>query len=273
MQAENRWTPPTGPLGRLTDRARARAAAIASRLTELRAQALDTAPPPSFAAALRSGAHVALIAEIKRESPSKGVINTSIVAPERAARYAQAGAAALSVLTEPSEFGGSNEDLVAVNLAVAIPIIKKDFHVHPAQIWEARALGASAALLIARALDPDALRLLADEARAAGIEPLIEVRSEGELAQAVACEAVVIGVNARDLETLIIDPAVTERVLPAIPSSCVRVAESGIASVADVERVAALGADAVLVGSSLSAAGDPDAMARALSSVWRARAD
>lgn len=272
MQAEIRWTPPQGPLGRLSEKARVRAAALSSTLAEWRSRARDAAPAPSFADALAHGDYLALIAEIKRESPSKGVINAAIVASERGAMYARAGASALSVLTEPTEFGGRNEDLVDVRRSVAIPILKKDFHVHASQLWEARALGASAALLIARALPPGELARLVDVAHEAGIEVLVEVRSESELRDAVDCGARVIGVNARDLETLVIDPAVTARILPLIPRDRVRVAESGIASTDDVARVAALGADAVLVGSSLSAAGDPASTARAIASVPRLRA-
>ena len=269
MQAEIRWTPPSGPLGRLTQQAHERAAVLADSLAELRARAADTPPPASLATALRAGDFVALIAEIKRRSPSKGTINADIDAAERARAYERGGAAALSVLTEPSEFGGRTEDLADVRAAVSLPLIRKDFNVHPAQIWEGRVLGASAILLIARALAPGELERLAGECHEAGLEPLIEVRSEAELALAAATTAAVIGVNARDLETLVIAPDVTARMLPAIPAGRVRVAESGLASVADVERVAALGADAVLVGSVLSAAPDPESAARAFASVRR----
>ncbi|MEO7964247.1 MAG: indole-3-glycerol-phosphate synthase [Gemmatimonadaceae bacterium] len=272
MQANIRWTPPSGALGRLSERARERAATLASSLSDLKARSREMESAPQFATALRRGANLALIAEIKRESPSKGVINNTIIAAERAVLYATAGASALSILTEPSEFGGRSEDLSDVRRHVRIPLIKKDFHVHLAQIWEARVLGASAALLIARALGPGELERFADECRLAGIEPLVEVRSDDELASAIASGAEVIGVNARDLETLIIEPEVSARLLPSIPTDRVRVAESGLTTVADVERAASMGADAVLVGSSLSASDDPDATARAFASVARQRA-
>jgi len=263
------WTPPVGPLGRLTDAAHARAERIASRVAELRDQARDTPRPTSFAAALVHGTTVAVIAELKRQSPSKGVLNSGIRASDRARRYVAGGARALSVLTEPSEFGGDNQDLIDVRAHVRVPLLKKDFHVHEGQVWEARALGASAILFIARALAPGQLARLVDAAFEAGLEPLVEIRDERELQQALATPARVIGVNARDLETLVLEPDVTARVLPAIPADRVRVAESGMTSPDDVARAAALGADAVLVGSSLSLAADPEELLRTLSCVER----
>lgn len=212
---------------------------------------------------------MAIIAELKRRSPSKGVINASIDAGDRARLYAEAGARALSVLTEPTEFGGAADDLRVVAERVSIPLLKKDFHVHEVQVWEARALGASAMLFIARALAPDVLRRLVDLAVEIGVEPLIEIRSEWELALALATPAQVIGVNARDLETLVIEPDVTAHVLPLIPGERVRVAESGMGTPDDVARAAALGADAALIGSSLSAAADPAVALRALAGVPR----
>lgn len=212
---------------------------------------------------------MAIIAELKRRSPSKGVINASIDAGDRARLYADAGARALSVLTEPTEFGGAADDLRVVAERVTIPLLKKDFHVHEVQVWEARALGASAMLFIARALAPDVLRRLVDLAVEVGVEPLIEIRSERELALALATPAQVIGVNARDLETLVMEPEVTAHVLPLIPGERLRVAESGMGTPGDVARAAALGADAALIGSSLSAAADPAAALRALAGIPR----
>ena len=167
------------------------------------------------------------------------------------------------MLTEPSEFNGSSEDLTTVRAMVSTPLLKKDFHVHPVQMLEARACGAAAALLIVRALGPDDTRVMADAARQAGVEAVFEVRDEVELASALDAGATIIGVNRRNLETLEMEPDVITRLLPLIPSSCVAIAESGISSRSDVEEVARLGADAVLVGSSLSLASDPqDAVAR-----------
>ena len=210
-----------------------------------------------------------MIAEVKRQSPSKGVINAGIDAADQARSYASGGAAALSILTEPAEFGGSVEDLVAARSITTIPALKKDFHVHPIQVLEARAAGASAMLLIARALAPDRLREMADAAAEHGVEILVEIRSEAELEDALAIDATMIGVNARDLETLVIEPAVTERLIRLVPPERIAIAESGVTGRADVERAAALGADAVLVGSSISSSSDPAAAVAALTGVQR----
>lgn len=225
-------------------------------------------PAPSLAAALR-GPQVAVIAEVKRRSPSKGEINSRLSAADQARAYARGGGAAVSVLTEPAHFGGALADLEEARRAVALPLLKKDFHVEEVQLLEARAAGASAALLIARALAPEALARLAAFARDIALEVLIEIRSEAELERALAAEAQIIGVNNRDLETLVIDPAVSQRLIPRIPARCIAVMESGVRGPRDVERAGAVGADAVLVGSSLSAAGDPSAAVRALTTVPR----
>ena len=268
MQAFLRWTPPVGTLGTICQEAEARAALLESRGAELERMASIAAPAPSLAAAVR-GFDVALIAEVKRRSPSKGAIAPTLDAPTQAQAYVAGGAAAISVLTEPAHFGGSNSDLRAVRAAVAAPALKKDFHVRPIQLVEARGLGASAALLIARALSPDRLREMTDTARRLELEVLIEVRDEAELERALDCGASMIGVNNRDLETLIIDPSTAERIVPLIPSGVVAIAESGVSSRSDVERYADCGADAVLVGSSISAAADPTGATRALAGVPR----
>ncbi len=268
VQAKRSWTPPAGPLGRLSRAAETRAHALIRRTAELKALAGVTPAGPVFAAALRRR-DVAVVAELKRQSPSKGMINATIDAAAQTTAYARGGAAALSVLTEPSEFGGSVDDILEARRATRLPVLKKDFHVHPVQVLEARALGASALLLIARALAPDSLRRMADDAAALGIEVLVEVRTDAELERALAIPGAVIGVNSRDLETLVIDPDVTARLIAAIPSDRVAVAESGISGRGDVERVAAIGADAVLVGSSISAAPDPAASVAALTGVPR----
>ena len=257
-----------GPLGRLSVAAAVRAAALQAHQSELRAHAGDAPPAPGFAAALRRP-DVAVVAEVKRRSPSKGVINAAIDAAEQAASYARGGAAALSILTEPAEFGGAVSDLADARRATTVPLLKKDFHVDPVQVLEARAAGASALLLIARALAPDRLRAMADAAREVGIEVLVEVRSEAELEDALAIDEAVIGVNSRDLETLIIDPEVTTRLIAMIPPDRIAIAESGLTSRRDVERVAAVGADAVLVGSSISAAADAATAVTALTGVGR----
>jgi indole-3-glycerol phosphate synthase len=271
VQGSGIWSPPTGTLGRIVGEA-------AARVTELRrsAAAIEraAAEAPVRGTSLRSALdrdNVGVIAEVKRKSPSKGWINETISAPEQAHSYADGGAAAISILTEPNHFNGSIEDLDAVVGDLDIPVLKKDFHIDPIQLAEARAHGATAALLIVRALGPGDLEAMMDAARALGLETIVEVRTEEELKRATGAGAVIIGINNRDLETLVIDPTTCERLLPLIPASIIAVAESGMSTLADIKRVAALGADAVLVGSSLSAAEDPEALVRELASVPRAR--
>jgi indole-3-glycerol phosphate synthase len=268
VQASSVWTAPTGTLGRIVAEARERAQALVPRESEIARAAADVPTAPGFAAALR-GPDVRVIAEVKRRSPSKGWINAGISAVDQARAYAVGGAAAISVLTEPVHFGGSNDDLLAIRAATEVPVLKKDFHVHPVQLVEARALGASAALLIARALPPDDLARMMDVARQIGLETLVEVRDEEELQRALGAGAAVIGINNRNLETLEIDSTTAERLLGGIPESVVAIAESGVGARADVERVARRGANAVLVGSAVSAAGNPAEMVAALSGVER----
>ena len=248
--------------------AEARAAGLERLRSELEADAQEALPGASLERALRGGS-VALLAEVKRRSPSKGAIAERLDAVAQAAAYAEGGAAAVSVLTEPHHFGGSVDDLRRIRAALDIPVLKKDFHVSDVQLLEARALGASAALLIARALAPSRLDELTAYGRSIGLELLVEVRDEDELARALQAGATMIGVNNRDLETLQIDETTAERLIPQIPAAMVAIAESGVKSLVDVQRYAAVGADAVLVGSVLSASGDPAAAARALGGVAR----
>jgi indole-3-glycerol phosphate synthase len=173
------------------------------------------------------------------------------------------------VLTEPAHFGGTTDDLVAVRREVGLPALKKDFHVDPIQLLEAKGAGASAALLIVRALSHDALQRMADAACELDLAVLVEVRDSDELERALAIGAAVIGVNSRNLETLAIDSAAAERLIGQIPDTIVAVAESAVSSREDVERVARAGADAVLVGSAVSAASDPAAAVRRLVGVSR----
>lgn len=268
------WTPPTGTLGALCAAARARADELALSAAALEDAARAAAPGPPFATALRGapGAPVAVIAELKRSSPSKGAINPGLGAARQALAYVDGGAAAVSVLTEPTRFAGSNADVqdAVAALAGRAPVLRKDFLVDPVQLVEARALGASAALLIARALAPGALRDMAVFARGVGLEVLIEVRDRWELDAALAADAAVIGVNNRDLETLRIDLATGDALVPLIPGDRVAVFESGIVGVGDVARAARAGADAVLVGSAVSAASEPTAAVAGLTGVPRA---
>lgn len=268
MQAFSAWTAPSGTLGELVRAAEERARALGHRVNELQAAAERAPAPCHFARALRTSS-VAVIAEVKRRSPSKGWINAEVDPVAQALAYQRGGAAAISFLTEPERFGGSNEGFIAARSAVGIPMLRKDFHVDPLQLVEARALGAAAALLIARAVAPAALERLHQAAVELGLETLVEVRDEREMELALAIGAPVIGINNRNLETLAIDPATSERLLRLIPDDRVAIAESGVNGRDDVVRAAAAGADAVLVGSSISAARDPEGAVRALADVPR----
>ncbi|WP_425486233.1 indole-3-glycerol phosphate synthase TrpC [Gemmatimonas groenlandica] len=266
------WTFPSGTLGDLTRASHERAHSVLSTLPELRSVARDLPSAPDaaelFAKALR-GPTIRVIAEVKRASPSKGAINLGIDAAAQAARYVEGGAAAISVLTEPSRFGGALGDLADVAARVAVPAIRKDFLVHPVQLWEARVRGAAAALLIVRALSPSELPLLMDAARECGLATLVEIRDEAELERALEVGATVIGVNNRNLETLIIDPTTAPTLIPRIPAHCVAVAESGMQTPDDVAPSALAGADAILVGSAISASADPASAVRALAAIPR----
>lgn len=255
-------------MGELTERSQARARESLLARAELEAIVAAAAPAPDFAAALRRPT-VAVIAELKRSSPSKGTLDATLDAGSRTRAYVAGGAAALSILTEPTRFGGSLADLRDARAAVTVPLLRKDFVTHEVQVLEARAYGASAVLLIARALEPTRLAELGAAVVAAGMTPLVEVRDEAELAVALAVPRAVIGVNNRDLETLVIEPEVGARMIPQVPAGRIAIYESGIADRGGVERAAALGADAVLVGSSLSVSGDAEAVIRAFASVAR----
>jgi len=265
-QASLRWKPPGGTLGELVAAARQRVRAAAGDRDRWRSEAERAPGAPSFRGALRVE-RVAVIAEVKRRSPSRGAIAPALDAGSQARAYAGGGAAAVSVLTEPARFGGSARDLSDVVAGVQLPVLRKDFHVDPLQLYEARALGAAAVLLIARALEPAALGDLLRLAEELGLDALVEVRDAGELETALMLGATVVGINNRDLETLEIDPSRASTLLPSLPRSVVGVWESGVSDRADVERAGRSGADAVLVGSAVSAAADASAAVRALTGV------
>lgn len=251
----------------------AESASRVSALTDTERRAVEhaagVAPSrPSLVDALTRDS-VAVIAEIKRRSPSKGAIRDLLDAEVQALAFERGGAAAISVLTEPAHFGGALTDLESARDHVFIALLRKDFHCDPIQLFEARAAGASAALLIARALSPTRLQELMSIADDLSLEPLVEVRTDAELMLALELGARVIGINSRDLETLEVDAGVPERLLPLVPTGVIAVAESGIESVDDVILRAGWGADAVLVGSALSASDDPESAVRALTSVPR----
>ena len=225
-------------------------------------------PSAPFGTALRQSS-VTVIAEVKRSSPSKGAINPGLSVGDQVSAYERGGAAAISILTEPTRFSGSNDDLVAARAVTTLPLLKKDFHVDPLQIVEAKALGASAALVIVRAVAPTRLRELIDVGRSIGLDLLVEIRDENELQLALAFDAKVIGINNRNLETLEIDSTTAPRLLPLVPSDVIAVAESGLKTNEDVLRVGQAGADAVLVGSELSGSANPESAVRSLASVKR----
>jgi len=219
----------------------------------------------AFAQALRGVAARGgrpIIAEFKRRSPSAGDLAVEADAGAQAQRYAAGGAAAMSVLTEPAYFAGSDEDLRAVRRACpALAILRKDFVVDAYQIWEARALGADAVLLITSVVGNQLGALLA-VCRDAGITPLVEAHDRDEIDLAVAADAPVIGVNARDLKTFRTDLTLLEARLKRVPAGCLAVAESGIKTEADLERLARAGAHAFLIGETLMRASDPTELLR-----------
>ena len=204
------------------------------------------------------------IAEVKRASPSAGVLQTRYDPVGVAADYEAAGASGISVLTEPARFGGSIGDLAAVRAKVSVPVLLKDFVVHERQLYEARAAGADAALLIAGLLSPGQLRDYAALAREIGLEALVEIHETRELEGALALPEALIGVNNRDLRTLAMRPGWAEGLIAEIPSDRVRVAESGYSRREEIERLTRQGWDAVLVGESLLRAADPAGALRAL---------
>jgi indole-3-glycerol phosphate synthase len=209
------------------------------------------AAPRGFAAALRSGPNVAVIAEIKRSSPSQGLIAPDADIAATAAAYAAGGAACMSVLCAQRDFGGSPAYLAEARAAAPLPALAKDFTLHPEQVAAQRLGGADAILVIlAMVTDDEALRLL-ETAAVLGMDALVEVHVEAECERAVALGAEVIGVNARDLETMAIDTGRQLRLVASLPPGVVRVAESGIESRAGVEAARDAGADAVLVGTAL----------------------
>jgi indole-3-glycerol phosphate synthase len=252
----------------LTDEARVRAATLADRTAELERLAQRAPATPSFRQALRRK-DVAVIAEVKRSSPSKGSINPNLDPAALVRSYEAGGAAAISVLTEPTRFGGSNDDLIRAREVSSLPLLKKDFHIEPVQLFEAKAIGAAAALVIARAVAPDKLAELMRAGAGIGLQLLVEVRDERELELALSLGASIVGVNNRNLETLEIDPETSMRILPLVPLDVVAIAESGFSGATDIERVSAAGADAVLVGSELSRSSDPEAAVRSLTGIAR----
>ena len=247
---------------------RVRQDARVTPLAELRRQVAVMPPAPRFESALRHADRLAIVAEVKRASPSAGSFDSvgeGAAAVESLARgYAHAGAAALSILTEPTRFGGSDEDLVRA-ARIGVPVLRKDFVIDPYQVWQARVLGAGAVLLIARAVDEPGLRRLLGACAEAGIDALVEVHDTAELERALSLDATLIGVNARDLDTLDVTRDQALRLLEAArDSGATLIAESGLSDPEHLAEAAGAGAHAVLIGTALLQAADPAARLREL---------
>lgn len=248
--------------------ARTRAAVAEERrlrpLGLLRDVAAAAPPARPFAAAVARPDRVNVIAEHKRRSPSRGAIREDLAPADVARRYEAAGAAALSVLTDESFFGGRLEHLVEARAAVGLPVLRKDFVVDPWQVFEARAAGADAVLLIVAALGDAELQDLLAVTDEAGLEALVEVHDRAELDCALAAGARIVGVNNRDLKTLVVTLDTSMALAPTIPDDVVAVAESGIRTGADIRRLRDAGFDAVLIGEHLMSSPDPGAALRTL---------
>ncbi|HET6229903.1 MAG TPA: indole-3-glycerol phosphate synthase TrpC [Longimicrobiaceae bacterium] len=253
-----------GILSRIVEKKHSEVQEILPRTAELVAAAKDAGPARGFAAALRRAGEVRLLAEVKRRSPSAGEIRAGANPAAVARAYESAGAAAVSVLTDREFFGGSLDALREVRAAVPLPVIRKDFIVDPVQVHEARAAGADAVLLIVRILEDASLRELHALAAELEMDVLVEVHDDEELERALGAGARLVGVNNRDLDTFTTDLALSLRIGASVPAEVTLVAESGIRTAADVDRLGAGGVDAVLVGESLMRQDDLRAAAAAL---------
>lgn len=250
--------------------ARSRADRLAGRQGELRRRAAALPPPRDFAGALGGGG-LAVIAELKRRSPSAGRLADDLDPPSLARTYEEGGAAAVSVLTEPDHFGGSLEDLRLVRDRVALPLLRKDFVVGPEQVWESRLAGADAVLLVVAALTDDELAGLIEEARSAGLEALVEVHDAGEAERALEAGARLVGVNNRDLHTFRVELGTAEALAPLLADAELRVAESGIFGPEEAARMARAGYQAVLVGEALVRSPDAAGLVRRLAAAGGGR--
>ncbi len=238
-------------------------------LVEYQARLARFTPERSFRAAISAPGRLHLIAELKRKSPSKGMLRERFDPVQLAQTLQGAGAAALSVLTDEAGFGGHLDFLRDAKQFTEIPVLRKDFVLEPYQVYEAAFYGADAVLLIVRILDDERLRDCLATAQRLGLEALVEVHDERDLERALALGAAVIGINHRHLETFAVDPATTERLIPRIPRGRVIVAESGIQTIEDVRRMQGLGVHALLIGEALMTARDPAAKVRELfAGVW-----
>jgi indole-3-glycerol phosphate synthase len=238
----------------------------------LRARALEAPETRDFAAALRpASGTVGVVAEIKRRSPSKGELAPDLDPALTAKAYAAGGASCLSVLTDRPWFGGSIDDLLAARDACELPVLRKDFTIDEIQVYESRAIGADAVLLIIAALHDDTLlRDLHELAEGLGLAVLVETHDDAELERALRLGARIVGVNARNLGTFTEDLGIGERLAARVPADVVAVAESAIRAPEDARRMATAGFDAVLVGEMLVRARDPTAAVRGLAGIVRA---
>jgi indole-3-glycerol phosphate synthase len=223
--------------------------------TYLRERIVRQKPTVDFALALKSD-HIRLIAEVKQASPSKGMLSPNLNPTELAQAYAEGGAAAISVLTEANYFMGSIEHLAAIKEVVGLPLLRKDFIFDPYQVYESRAYGADALLLIAAILSQGQLKGLVSLSHSLDLRCLVEVHNEGEVERAVLSAAEIIGINNRDLNTFVVDINTTRRLRPLVPKEKIVVSESGIKSKRDIEELKKWRVDAVLVGEALVTSAD-----------------
>ena len=237
-----------------------------STISDLDARAAGQSAPRGFETALRRKVETgfALIAEIKKASPSKGLIRPDFRPAEHALAYEKGGAACLSILTDASYFQGHEDYLMDARAAVSLPVIRKDFMVDPWQVAEARAIGADAILIIVAALDDTVMSEIEAAALERGMDCLVEVHNEAEMERAARLKSRLIGINNRDLKRFVTDIATTERLAPLAPEGALLVSESGINSHADLQRLSACGARTFLVGESLMRQADVEAATRSL---------
>ncbi len=258
-----------GILQRIVETKSGEIRALRGRASELRRKAEDAPPPRPVLPALLESPTMGVIAEIKRRSPGAGEIDSALDPLLLSGSYEDAGAAAVSVLTDGPWFGGSLDDLRSLRRARSIPLLRKDFVIDPLQVWEARGAGADLVLLIVRILDRFLLADLRAMIHDLGMTALVEVHDEWEVEGALGAGAGLVGANNRDLSVFRTDLAVTERLARYLPDEVALVSESGIGSAEDVTRVAAAGADAVLVGEALVRSGDPGEAVAAMAAVPR----
>ena len=260
---------PSAILDRIVAGKRAEVERLRARRRDLARAADDGPPPRPVLEPLRRRAHVGVIAEVKRRSPGAGAIDPGLDPLRLSAEYEAGGAFAISVLTDATWFGGSLDDLRAVREARAVPVLRKDFVIDELQVTEARAAGADMVLLIVRILEPALLRDLRAMIHDLGMTALVEVHDEWEVEAALEAGAGLVGVNNRDLTVFETDLAVTERLARYVPGDVLLVSESGIRDGDDVARVAAAGADAVLVGEALVRSGSPGGLVGEMTAVGR----